>query len=159
MFLSLTAYIVPISPDQVELHHMSLGLDLETMPHRTGFSESVANLDFACTPCVQVLGPMSAHNAERSSKRLSGGPHLGFLGMKVTPLSTFICSNYATAVTTLQVVTYTAADPGYGRGDTQLFTTKCTRASVLHSKTDLSSLWAQRNDQSRGGAYHESQKP
>ncbi|CAM9211239.1 unnamed protein product, partial [Laminaria digitata] len=30
----------------------------------------------------KVLGPMSAHNAERSSKRLSGGPHLGFLGMK-----------------------------------------------------------------------------
>ena len=32
---------------------------------------------------------MSAHNADRSSKRSSGGPHLGFRGMKVTSLLTF----------------------------------------------------------------------
>ena len=47
------------------------------------------------------MGPMSAHNAERSSKRSSGGPHVGFRGVKVTPLFTFPVREYIAAATTL----------------------------------------------------------
>lgn len=46
------------------------------------------------TPCAQVMGPMSSHHADRSSRdkasrRTMNGPHPGFLGMKVAPLCGF----------------------------------------------------------------------
>lgn len=98
---------------------MALELDHDTKAIRVEFAEILANMYFAGIPVclLQVMGTMSAHNTDRSSKRSSGGPHLGFRGMKVPPLFTFtaklsqLSHHYSTAFFVSDIVAAIGISP------------------------------------------------
>lgn len=92
-FLMICLY--RLSRDEVVWYSVSLGahrtvLDCDLKKHRVTLAYCCkTNTYFDRMRCVQVMGAMSVHEADRSSDRASGGPHRGFPGLKVTPIFPF----------------------------------------------------------------------